>query len=88
MRSMHSGLQCGMSFANAGASLRGEVEVHMLRALFHLVQQRGIGRADDAVDLLNLVQLVGAREEREEGHNLEKHAPEPHMSVCSCSTRP
>ena len=57
---------------NAGAVLCWEVEVHVLAPLLHLGQQLRWRCAQDVVDLLDLIKLVGTREEREQRHNLKE----------------
>mmetsp|Transcript_28098 Transcript_28098/g.69182 ORF Transcript_28098/g.69182 Transcript_28098/m.69182 type:complete len:286 (-) Transcript_28098:170-1027(-) len=67
---------------DAATLLGGEVEVHVLRPLLHLRQQVRRWRADDVVDLLDLVQLIGARKQWEQADDLEKHAPHtPHIHL-------
>mmetsp|Transcript_10429 Transcript_10429/g.17508 ORF Transcript_10429/g.17508 Transcript_10429/m.17508 type:complete len:288 (-) Transcript_10429:120-983(-) len=71
-------------FGEACALLLGEVELHVAGHLLKLVQQLLLGSPQDVVDLVNLVQLVGAREERGQGQHLEKdaaHAPVVHLVV-------
>ena len=54
----------------------------MSRVLLEFLEERIFGRPDDVVDLVNLVQLVVAREERVERNDLEEHAadaPQVHL---------
>ena len=67
---------------DAAARLLRKVEIHVRGPLLHLTQELGARGADDVVDLLDLVQLVGSREEGKQGDNLEEHAPDaPHVHL-------
>ena len=62
--------------------LGGKVEVHVRAALLHFGQQLRCRCAQDGMDLLDLVQLVGPREEGEQGHDLKEHAAHsPHVHL-------
>ena len=67
---------------DAGALFGREVEVYLCGALRELCQEVWGGCTEDVVDFLNLVNLVGAWKEGEQGNDFKKdaaHAPHVHL---------
>ena len=79
---LYLGARVRNQFDYASALDRREVELHMRRILLEVVEEALVGRAQNVVNLVHLVDLIVAGEEREQRDNLEEdaaNAPQVHL---------